>query len=115
MVSPHKDGEEVTDITGPSTLPTVSVVVLMQFLLSLTVIVYGPGARLVNTGLLWNVTPLRLYCNAPVPPVPVAVMVPSFAKQEESVEDVVTVGPAWLITLILKVRVHKFASRTVGG
>ena len=47
-----------------------------------------------------------LYCNGAVPPVPVAVMVPSFMLHDEGVTVAVINGPAAAATTTVLVPIH---------
>ena len=64
--------------------------VLVQFtsLASLTVIVWNPSATLKKVSSVWNAPPSILYSKVPLPPNPVAVMIPRSVLQVGSIEEI---------------------------
>ena len=86
--------------------------VLVHPLASFTVMVYGAAARPVKILLTWNTVPSLLYCSSNVPPVAVAVMVPSLKPQDASEDDKVIVGPGRFSTVTAIDLEQRFISLT---
>ena len=97
---------------GAGLLSTVTEAVLIHPLASLTVTVYDPGERLVNTPEAWKVLPLILYCKAPKPPVPNTVMLPLLLPQVAEEGIAVSKGVAPLNMVISTVFTQPVASLT---
>ena len=84
--APEQTGATCTN-SGTVSVPVDVIVTgawVVQPLASFTVTVYDPAGSPVKTLLAWNVTALRLYVSAPVPPVAVAVIVPSLSPPQDA-------------------------------
>lgn len=113
-LNPQEAGEEVAVSAGPGKFKTVTGNVFIQPFISRTYKVYVPAATALNTLLAWYTVPLIEYCNAPVPPLAVAVMVPLFKPQAALIIAAVnTCGPAVLATTTCFAVRHPFTSFTV--
>ena len=100
---------------GVMLAPTVATGILnvaVQPRASFTVIVYGNEARPKKILLAWNIIPSLLYVSGNVPPVAMAVMVPSPDPHDAGDEVAVNEGPVRFTTGTGNIFIHPFASFT---